>query len=334
VVAVWRIRAEPESLVRRLLTDPELHCSAAVLAGTVTGIGHKKDKHRARRRHHRSDEARRLPLPKTRLKDLFATMTAVTSAGDRALAQTPGEGDELVRFDAEVLTRGVNAVKSARLLLENAHWESAAGPLRQLFELQVNMEHIAAQPDREQAVFRYAKFGLLQMVRSQRKALAYEQATGRPVDQARVARLDGLLEHTFPEFRRVTAKGRVVWDGSWCGKNIKALAEGSDNALREAQYEQLFVLWSEQVHAAPAALMGGIFPSGATGDVADIIALDDRRVAETGSMAVTLFAELWRTLPTVATLEDSILREWIAALIRQGLALGAPMPKGVDEVSQ
>lgn len=55
--------------------------------------------------------------------------------------------------------RGVNAVKSTRLLLEHAHWESAAGPVRQLFELLINLEHIAADPDRDAAVFRYAKFG-------------------------------------------------------------------------------------------------------------------------------------------------------------------------------
>lgn len=61
---------------------------------------------------------------------------------------------------------------------------------------------------------------------------------------------------------------KVEWDRSWCGKNIKALAKSSSITLREAQYEQLFVLWSEQVHAAPAALMGGVFPSGGAMDAA------------------------------------------------------------------
>lgn len=164
-------------------------------------------------------------------------------------------------------------------------------------------EHIAAEPDRDAAVFRYAKFGLLQTVRSQQTQFAYEEATGRPVDQSRIAILDNLLEHTFPEFRKVTAKGKIIWDISWCGKNIKTLAKSSGNTLREAQYEQLFVLWSEQVHAAPAALMGGVFPSGGVMDAAGIIEFDDRHVVETGSMAVTLLIELWRTLPTVAPLD-------------------------------
>lgn len=264
-----------------------------------------------------------MPLPKARLTDLFATMSKATSAGDRALAVTPAAGSELVRFDAEVLMRGVNAVKSARLLLEHAHWETAAGPVRQLFELLVNLEHIAAEPDREAAVFRYAKFGLLQAVRSQRAQLAYDQATDRPVDQSRVAILEDMLERTFPEFRTITGKGKVVWSRSWCGKSIKALAAGSGSSLREAQYEQLFVFWSEQVHAAPAALMGGIFPSGGAMDTAEIIALDDRHVAETGTMAVTLFIELWRTLPTVVPLDAKIMLEWTTGLVRQAAALGA-----------
>jgi hypothetical protein len=267
-----------------------------------------------------------LPLPKARLKELFTSMSKATSAGDRALAQTPADGSELVRFDAEVLMRGVNAVKSTRLLLEQAHWETAAGPVRQLFELLVNLENIAAEPDREAAIFRYAKFGLLQTVRSQRTQLTYEETTDRPVDQSRVAILDNMLEYTFPEFRKVTAKGKVVWDANWCGKNIKALAKISGKPLREAQYEQLFVLWSEQVHAAPAALMGGVFPSGRAMDAAEIIALDDRHVVETGSMAVTLFIELWRTLPTVAPLDAATMLDWTTGLVRQATALGASFP--------
>jgi hypothetical protein len=267
-----------------------------------------------------------LPLPKARLKDLFTSMGKATSAGDRALAQTPADGSELIRFDAEALMRAVNAVKSTRLLLEQAHWETAAGPVRQLFELLVNLEHIAAAPDRDAAVFRYAKFGLLQMVRSQRAQLSYDEATGRQVDQSLSATLDSMLEHTFPEFRRVTAKGKVVWDVSWCGKNIKTLAKSSSNPLREAQYEQLFVLWSEQMHAAPAALMGGIFPSGGATDSAEIIEFDDRHVVETGSMAVTLFIELWRTLPTVAPLEARTMLECTTGLVKQATALGASFP--------
>lgn len=33
-------------------------------------------------------------------------MSSATSAGDRALAQTPADGGELVRFDAAALMRG------------------------------------------------------------------------------------------------------------------------------------------------------------------------------------------------------------------------------------
>jgi hypothetical protein len=47
-----------------------------------------------------------------------------------ALSQPVPAGDYLARFDRGILLRGVNALKSARLLLEAMHWEFAAGPAR------------------------------------------------------------------------------------------------------------------------------------------------------------------------------------------------------------
>ena len=64
-------------------------------------------------------------------------------------------------FDAGMLSRGSNALKSVRLLCEQAHWEFAAGVVRQLFELVLNMEYLGTLPDRDAAIFRYAKYGLL-----------------------------------------------------------------------------------------------------------------------------------------------------------------------------
>ena len=235
----------------------------------------------------------------------------------------PADSDELVRFDAAVLMRGINAVKSTRLLLEQAHWEFAAGPVRQLFELLVNMEYVAAHANRDRAAFRYAKYGLLQTVLSQRAAMDYARDTGRPVDQARVAALDTMLERTFPEFRRVTKRGNVAWARSWSGKGTRALAAASPNPLRVAQYQQLFVVWSEQVHGAPATMLSGIFPLGAEGGVDEIVAHDDKEIAETAAMAVSLFAELWTTLRNVPALDPRTMGEWMAALMRQARAFGA-----------
>ena len=202
----------------------------------------RKHKRRRSKRLVGGADSGRLPAPKTRLKRLFTLMTSVTTAGDQALMRIPADSKEVVRFDAAVLMRGVNAVKSTRLLLEQAHWESAAGPVRQLLELLVNMEYLAAQPDRDKAAFRYAKYGLLQTVLSQRAAMAYEKETGRAIDESRAATLDAErnLEGAFPEFRRVSTTGKVTWARTWSGKNTRALADESPNPLRQAQYQQLF----------------------------------------------------------------------------------------------
>lgn len=43
-------------------------------------------------------------------------------------------------------------------------------------------------------------------------------------------------------------------------------------------------------------------------------------------MAVTLFIELWRALPTVAPLDAKTMFDWTTGLIRQATALGASFP--------
>lgn len=68
------------------------------------------------------------------------------------LTQPRDSDDPLVRFDRGILLRAVNALKAARLLLEAVHWEFAAAPARQLFDLVVNIEHLNTQGDRERAI--------------------------------------------------------------------------------------------------------------------------------------------------------------------------------------
>jgi hypothetical protein len=183
-------------------------------------------------------------------------MVDVTSSADKALLMTRNVGDQLVRFDVGILVRAINAVKSVRLLLEQAHWEFAAAAVRQLFELTVNMEYLAGQPDRKQATFRYAKYGLLQMVRHEHHAALYSLKTGRPVDAGRLAVLGSLLAHSFPEFRKKgRADGSPNWATSWCDRTTRNLAESSTEALRRDQYQMLFSTWSEQTHASPGGAM-------------------------------------------------------------------------------
>jgi len=120
-------------------------------------------------------------VPKTRLKALFELLVEVPMTTERAVFTMPLPEDEserqLVTFDAAMLVRGTNALKAVRLLCEQAHWEFAAGILRQLFEQVINMEHLADQPDRDAAIFRYAKFGLYQKVLHQHLNLLYDQKT-------------------------------------------------------------------------------------------------------------------------------------------------------------
>lgn len=261
-------------------------------------------------------------------------MVDVTSSADKALLTTRNVGDQLVRFDVGILVRAINAVKSVRLLLEQAHWEFAAAAVRQLFELTVNMEYLADQPDRKQATFRYAKYGLLQMVRHEHQTALYNLKTGRPVDAGRLAVLESLLAHSFPEFRKKDrADGSPNWATSWCDRTTRNLAESSTEALRIDQYQMLFSTWSEQTHASPGALLDNFFHSGGEDWVEGVIASDDARIGEIGTMAIVLFLQLWTLLPHGPTLDATKAEQWIAALVAYGQRYGVPVPTPPNEGS-
>lgn len=150
--------------------------------------------------------------PKTRLKALFELLVEVPITAERAVFTMPLPEAEsprrLVMFDSAMLVRGTNALKAVRLLCEQAHWEFAAGILRQLFELVINMEHLARQPDPR------SRDVPLRQVRplpegsppAPEPALRPED---RPLDTERLAILGKMLDETFPEFRRVDEKGKL-----------------------------------------------------------------------------------------------------------------------------
>jgi uncharacterized protein DUF5677 len=252
----------------------------------------------------------------------------VPMTAERAVFTMPLPKDEshrrLVMFDAAMLVRGTNALKAVRLLCEQAHWEFAAGILRQMFELVINMEYLAEQPDRDAAIFRYAEFGLYQKVLHQHLNLLYDQKTGRTIDTERQAVLGQMLEQTFPEFRRVDDKGKLHVAPSWSGHSARHLAEQSKHRLRADQYELMFATWSEQAHAAPAALMDNIFPANRAID--DVVASDDARIAETVTVAITLFLELWMLLPNVPESDPLQRLEWTSRMTAEAQNHGAPSP--------
>lgn len=274
----------------------------------------KKSTKRAARARRRGapDALPTITSSKTRMKSLFRLLADVTGCSDRALAAATHPQREpekhLFRFDVAVLMRGLNALKSVGLLCEEAHWESASGILRQLFELVVNMEHLGELPDREAAVLRYANYGLMQQIEFKLSHARYGQVTGRDVPSDYVESLERMLAETFPEFRPVV-DGKLRKQPSWSGHNVSYLATKSSNSMRKNQYDMLFRMWSEQMHGAPAALLDDMV---ATRSVSKIIAEEDVRIAETMTMALSLFVELWMLLPHAPTPEAEHLVRWTA----------------------
>lgn len=248
--------------------------------------------------------------------------------------EIPAEDAErhLVMFDASVLLRASNALKAVRLLCEEAHWEFSASILRQLFELVINMEYLAAQADREAAIFRYGKFGLLQEVRHQYLTLLYDRKTGREIDAERLAILEQMLEQSFTEFRSVDAKGKVHWSPSWSGHSARYLAEQSKQRLRVDQYDLLFSPWSEQAHAAPTTLMENMFPRGLSAE--EVVAADDVEILQTVMMAITLFLELWTLLSYVPQAEAEQRLEWTSVVIEEARKHGAPFPTPGEDAGE
>ncbi len=270
----------------------------------------------------------RVQPSRTRFKALRRLLVEVSATAEQSFLtiEVPEEkvARQLIQFDAGVLLRASNALKAIRLLCEELHWEFAAGTVRQLFELVINMEYLAVQQDRGAGILRYAKFGLLQSIQHERLTLLYGQKTGRSVDTQRLAILEQMLDNAFPEFRRVNEKGKVSWLPSWSGHSARYLAEQSKHPLREDQYDLLFSTWSEQAHGAPAALVDTMFPRGLSAD--EIIASDDAEVAETVTIAIKLFLELWALLPNVPQVDPVQRREWIRRIVAEAQKYGALSP--------
>jgi hypothetical protein len=267
---------------------------------------------------------KRVAAPKTRLKSLFALLHDVITSADRALLGTEKADQPLVRFDVAMLQRGINTLKAVRLLTEHGHWEFAASATRQLYELVVNMEYLATERDREEATLLYAKFGLLQAVQAQHREVLYNQKTGRPIDEQRLAFLESLLEHTFSEFRDERADGRVRWLRNWSGKSTRELAELSTNRMRVPQYEQLFTIWSEQTHASPGALIDSFAQRAGEDWIEEVVARDDVRIAEMVTIAISLLFELWHMLPNAPAIDGAQFKRWTEGLISEARKHGAP----------
>jgi hypothetical protein len=95
--------------------------------------------------------------------------------------------------------------------------------------------------------------------------------------------------------------------------------------MRLPQYELLFSAWSEQTHATPGVFAGDLFIKyedelisealagieGVSAHTFPLIAGAGRREAETLSMSIVLFVQLWRQLPSVSQPNPELSNSWI-----------------------
>lgn len=257
------------------------------------------------------------------LRTTFAVTDAVIAAVGKALESTQIPRDEAgmqsALFDVALAVRAQNALKVTRLLCRESHWEFAVSAVRQIFELVLTAEYIAGQEDRQTALMRYQRFGLLQLARREAASAAYNRDTGRVVEEERLRVIERLLARSFDEFKVPRKKG-WVWATTWCRLTTKQLADKSLSSIRPHQYEQLFSDWSDQTHAAPAALLDTMFPGAR--DLDTTIESDDVRIAETLASAVTFVLELWTLLPSMPPSDPKTAYEWMTSLLEEAIRLG------------
>ena len=246
-------------------------------------------------------------------------------------------------FDAAILTRGINALKGIRILVENGHWELAQGVLRQLFELVVNIEYLHHQEDRGEAMRRYVKFGVLEKLEARRDEMRYDAQAGHPVNLAKLDALEKYLETSeFDEFRN--KKGDFIT--SWASRKIWEMCEKSPLKMRQHQYKLLYSAWSEHAHATPGALVDAILRSSGPGWVEEVMADDEANIQECVRMGVALFVELRMYLPCIEPIVPEMANGWFHRVLpseirggEHGASVWGPVAQvninasGLDQVS-
>lgn len=227
----------------------------------------------------------------------------------RKLILSTNPQTELGRFDRGVFERCIGVIHSVRVLVAAGHWQTATSPVRQLYEIVLNMEHLNTYPDRELAALKFIRFGSLQEARSTLANLEYEHDRGRTGQLSRVLEIRQLLEgNLYAEFRAKPRKdGALRWTQSWCGKSIAELSRESKNRMHKANYKLLYSVWSEQTHGSPGAslprIMDSIYP-----ERIDPARDESQGEIQTSLMSMVLFRELWSLLPGIPA-QDNHSRE-------------------------
>lgn len=254
--------------------------------------------------------------PAKSLRPLLAVVDEVCAETAKAFSDSGPAVAGYPAFDRTILNRGLNLLEAIRVLAVPLHWEAAASIARQMFELILNMEALASMPNREEGAYRFALFGLLQKTRSRHTEIEYERETGRPVDEAHAAQLAALLAGPhFDTFRGRTNKaGKTIWQKSWTGKTPYDLAEASPSANRKSQYAQLFVAWSEEAHATPAALVDAMFRTNGAAWADELLADDLKEMTQILVMVVHHYFELWTLLTNVPPIDGEAWAGWFARI--------------------
>ncbi|WP_435238211.1 DUF5677 domain-containing protein [Streptomyces sp. YPW6] len=278
--------------------------------------------------------------PDIRMQPLFDVVGEVIAAAEQAVETMTETKDHLVRSDGYVLTRGVNSLKSARLLVSAGHWEHATAVARQLFELLVNIEYFGTFATREEAQQLYNRFGLFQFFLAELRRIEFEKEKGRAADTPWELSVRDFLDNHCAEFKLPPrADGTTRWRTNWSGKTTRALAETSPHPMRVTQYELLFSAWSEQTHATPGVFASDLFLKYEEEVIAEAIAEVDglspesfppisgvaRREVQTLSMAIALFMQLWEKLPHVPQPMPEGSRNWLEVIRAFAGDKGLPM---------
>lgn len=250
--------------------------------------------------------------PTRTLRPLLTVLDEVCAATRKTIFEAGIAPVGYASFDRTILIRGLNILEAVRVLATGLHWEAASSSARQLFELILNMEALAAMPDREAGSLRFGMYALLQQARMRLVEYDYNRSVGRPVDETRAAQTKAFLDNPGLEvFKdRVKADGTVVWAKSWTGKQPWDLAKESPNPNRTDQYSQLFVAWSDETHAAPVALMGAMMRTGGPDWADNHLKSELREMTQILLMVIHQFLELWTVLVNVPNPDYAAWQGW------------------------
>lgn len=245
----------------------------------------------------------------------FGALDLVIDDSSRALKRLrSGSPSEVTRL--AVGQRMLTMLQGARLLLEEGHWELAAGVARQIFEILVNVENLLNRADVEAAWESYREFGEAQLLQAALRKLKYAIAAGYDdaSDEAR-SLTAALGDARFEEFRH--AKGHIR--DSWTGRSVEKLAASSQVPWRADQYRYYYRTWSEQAHGSPSSLISTVTPRTASTGLNVELASFAREARQLITMLVGLSADLGSALGILGPSRETTVRGWRDQLTRTAL---------------